>query len=173
MKNTLMNLRNRLTALLLGLAVVAVIAVNPAHAGMELQQIDGTVVDLDEYRGDGKWLLVMLWATDCPICEAQKPEISAFHEKHKDGDAQVLGIALDGMENVDLVKANMEQHQTSFPSLIGNIAIVASHYQSMTEENLRGTPTYLLFNPEGELVGNNPGLLRTEALEQFIAQKSG
>ena len=42
----------------------------------------------------------------------------------------------------------------------------------MTEENLRGTPTYLLFNPEGELLGNNPGRLSVEAIESFIARKS-
>ena len=150
-----------------------VILASPARAGMELQHVDGEIVDLDDFRGDGRWLLVMLWATSCHICEMQKPEISAFHDQHKDNDAHVLGIALDGMERLDAIKANMETHKTSFPSLVGNIAIVASHYQSMTEENLRGTPTYLLFNPEGELVGNNPGPLSVEAIEKFMASRSG
>ena len=146
---------------------------NPARAGMELQELDGTVVDLDDYRGDGKWLLVMLWATTCHICEIQKPEISAFHDRHKDKDAHVLGIAIDGIEEIAAIKSNMQHNKTSFPSLIGNIAIVASHYQNMTEESLRGTPTYLLFDPQGELVGNNPGPLSPEAIEKFMARKSG
>ena len=140
---------------------------------MELQQVDGTVVDLDDYRGDGRWLLVMLWATTCHICEMQKPEISAFHDEHKDSDAHVLGIALDGMERLEAIKENIQQHKTSFPSLVGNIAIVASFYQHITEESLRGTPTYLLFNPGGELVGNNPGPLSVEAIENFMARKTG
>ena len=42
----------------------------------------------------------------------------------------------------------------------------------MTEENLRGTPTYLLFSPVGELLGNNPGRLSVEAIESFIARKT-
>lgn len=146
---------------------------NPAFAGMELQEVDGTVVDLDQYKGDGKWLLVMLWSISCHICEEQKPEISAFHTRHKDVDARVLGIALDGMEKVEAIKENIERQKTSFPSLVGNIAIVASHYQALTEESLRGTPTYLLFNPKGELVGNNPGPLRPEAVESFIARDAG
>ena len=77
------------------------------------------------------------------------------------------------MERLDAIKANMENHKTSFPSLVGNIAIVASYYQYLTEESLRGTPTYLLFNPEGELVGNNPGPLSVEAIEKFMARKTG
>lgn len=140
---------------------------------MELHELDGEIVDLDNYTGNGKWLLVMFWATTCHICEAQKPSISEFHNRHKDADAEVLGVAIDGMENIDAIRENMETHQTSFPSLVGEIVIVASHYQGMTQESLRGTPTYLLFNPEGELVGNNPGPLRVEAIEAFMARKSG
>lgn len=151
---------------------VALLSANPAHAGMELHELDGKVVDLDDYRGNGKWLLVMLWSTSCHICEMQKPDISDFHSRHKDTDAEVLGIALDGMEGIEAVKKNMQEHKTSFPSLVGNIMIVASHYQGMTEESLRGTPTYLLFDPQGELVGNNPGPLRTEAIEAFMERKS-
>ena len=166
------SLRNSLKIFAITLAV-AVVSSNTARAGMELHELDGKVVDLDDYRGNGKWLLVMLWATTCHICELQKPEISDFHTKHKDTDAHVLGIALDGMEEIEAVKDNMQQHKTSFPSLIGNIAIVASHYQGMTQESLRGTPTYLLFDPQGELVGNNPGPLRPEAIEAFMARKSG
>ncbi len=156
------------------MAVLALLATtSPARAGMELHELDGEIVDLDDYRGNGKWLLVMFWSTTCHICEEQKPDISDFHTRHKDIDAEVLGIALDGMENIDAVKKNMQQHKTSFPSLVGNLVIVASHYQGLTQESLRGTPTYLLFDPQGELVGNNPGPLRTEAIEAFMERKSG
>ncbi len=142
------------------------------QASMEIQELDGNIVRLDERVGGGKWLLVMLWATDCHICKQQKPEISRFHDKHKDIDAEVLGIALDGIGAVDKVKSYLDNHKPSFPNYVGDIAIVASHYLVLTEESLRGTPTYLLFNPEGELVGNNPGPLSVESLEQFIAKKA-
>lgn len=153
--------------------LLAVLSVTgSAQASMEIQELNGDIVRLDERVGDGKWLLVMLWATDCHICKQQKPEMSRFHDKHKDDDAQVLGIALDGMGAVDEVKSYLDHFQPSFPNYVGEIAIVASHYLFLTEESLRGTPTYLLFNPDGELVGNNPGPLSIEALEQFINKKS-
>ena len=170
-------IKNRFRQLILQslLAVTLIIpgVFGPAHAGMELHQLDGQVVDLDDYRGNGKWLLVMLWSTSCHICEEQKPSISEFHTRHKDTDAEVLGIAIDGMKHIDAIRENVNTHKTSFPSLVGEIVIVASHYQGMTEESFRGTPTYLLFNPNGELLGNNPGPLRIEAIEQFMARNSG
>lgn len=148
-------------------------AAQSANAGMEMRQLDGELVDLDDYTGKGKWLLVMIWSTTCHICEQQKPSMSEFHSKHKDNLAEVVGIAIDGMENIDAVRANVKSQVTSFPSFVGELVIVASHYLGMTQESLRGTPTYLLFNPDGKLVGNNPGPMRIEALEQFIGRKSG
>jgi len=144
-----------------------------ANAGMELQAVeDGAAADLDNLTGQGKWTLVMIWATNCHICHVQKPEISAFHNEHKEVDAHVIGIALDGVDNVDAVKEYVKDNNVSFPSYVGELAIIASHYFGMTEENLRGTPTYLLFNPEGELLGNNPGPLSVEAIERFMDRKS-
>lgn len=154
-------------------AMLLVAASTASSAGMELQSVeDGTPISLDDLTGQGKWTLVMIWATNCHICHIQKPEISAFHNKHKDSDAHVVGIALDGIDQIDAVSDYIAKNNVSFPSYVGNVAIIASHYFGMTEENLRGTPTYLLFNPEGELLGNNPGQLSVEAIESFMARKS-
>jgi len=143
-------------------------------SAMELQSVEsGEEVKLEDLTGNGKWTLVMIWATQCHVCHIQKPDISAFHDKHKDTDAEVIGIALDGVEGLGAVKDYIAENKPSFPSYVGNNAIIASHYFGMTEESLRGTPTYLLFNPEGELLGNNPGYLKVPAIEKFIARHSG
>ena len=79
---------------------------------------------------------------------------------------------MDGPKQMDLINDYMVDNNVSFPTFVGDTAIIASHYFGMTEENLRGTPTYLLFNPEGELLAINPGRLTVEALEAFIARNS-
>ena len=156
-----------LTAFLLTTAGTA------SASGMELQSVkDGAPTTLDNLTGNGKWTLVMIWATDCHICKIQKPEMSAFHNERKDVDAHIVGIALDGPKQMDLINDYMVDNNVSFPTFVGDTAIIASHYFGMTEENLRGTPTYLLFNPEGELLAINPGRLTVEALEAFIARNS-
>lgn len=154
-------------------AVALTIGAGSVSAGMELQAVeDGAAADLDELTGNGKWTLVMVWAINCHICHEQKPEISAFHDKHKDSLAHVVGISLDGVDRVEAVKNYIDKNNVSFPSYVGDVGIIASHYYGMTEANLRGTPTYLLFSPEGELLGNNPGKLTVSAIESFIARKT-
>ena len=56
----------------------------------------------------------------------------------------------------------------SFDNLIGELTVVAFNYEASTEEPLQGTPTYMMFNPQGQLVGHNPGPVKIEALEKFI-----
>lgn len=137
---------------------------------LDSKQLNGQSKDLDAFVGKGKWTLVMFWATDCSICKRQKPVISAFHSKHKDTDAHVVGVAIDGYKNISAIKAYVAEHRPSFPTLVAELPVLAMNYQIATEEQFRGTPTYWLFNPEGELLGNNPGPLRIEAIENFIAR---
>lgn len=157
-------------------AVIALLAlgVSPGHAAdipiLDSKSLDGANKDLNAFVGKGKWTLVMFWATDCGICMRQKPVISEFHNKHKNGDAQVVGVAIDGYEEIDAINAYVAEHKPSFPTLVAELPILSMNYQIATEEQFRGTPTYWMFDPKGDLVGNNPGPVRIEALESFMAK---
>jgi thiol-disulfide isomerase/thioredoxin len=153
------------------IGALILLGTTPAWANspfLDLLTVDGERLDEGPAVGNGKWTLVMIWATDCPICKQQKPVISAFHDKHKDVDAAVFGIALDGRPGLQEVRDYLDEHVVSFPNYVGEYPVIAINYQELTEEDLRGTPTYLLFDPEGELQGNNPGPISVEAIERFI-----
>lgn len=117
-------------------------------------------------RVSGQWSLVMFWAHDCGVCRVELPLFSDFHEKRQDVD--VIGISIDGETNKHLAQGFLDTIQPSFTSYISDLALVAMNYQTLTEEGFRGTPTFLLFTPTGELLGNNPGKLSVDALERFI-----
>ena len=51
---------------------------------------------LSEFTGQGKWTIVMFWASDCRVCNAEAQEYVLFHDRHHDKDAAILGISLDG-----------------------------------------------------------------------------
>lgn len=152
--------------LMLGLSSTAAASESPFR---DLVDTKGKLVPDLTSVGNGKWTLVMIWATDCHVCTLQKPEISAFYNKHKDANVDVFGIALDGPERLEAVNDYLAEHKPTFPNYVGNYQMMALNYQSLTEENLRGTPTYLLFDPKGELKGNNPGPVTPSAIESFIA----
>ncbi len=137
----------------------------------EVRTLEGKFTTLSQHFEKDKWTLVMLWTTDCGICQREYPIMSAFHDKHKDTNAKVIGVSLDGYSNLETITEHINEMPMTFDNLIGEIAVVAFNYQSATEESLRGTPTFLMFNPEGQLVGHNPGPVKPEALEEFISRK--
>lgn len=143
----------------------------PAPFG-DLVDVDGQQVTTEANLGTGQWQLVMLWATDCHICAEMKPKLSAFHDKHKELDAQVYGIALDGHKQADAVKRYMNQHNVTFPTFIGELALVAMNFEINSQVPLSGTPTYLLFNPAGELLAIDYGMLDIGAIESFIERNT-
>jgi len=127
----------------------------------------------DNYVGrhnQDKWLLVMIWSTDCSVCLKEMPRIADFHQRHQTIDATVLGIALGGYEHREAVAQFAADNGVNFPNLIAEMPAFALRYEFEVGENLLGTPTYLLFNPAGELVANNPGPVRPVAVEQFMAR---
>lgn len=138
----------------------------------EAQTLKGDTVNLADQIGQGKWTLVMFWQVECSVCRQQEPIISKFHEKYSDKNAEVIGISIDGMERIDDVKEFLGDRDLSYPNFVGDLGMMAFNYQAITEVPFRGTPTYLLFSPEGELLGDNPGPVRMEALENFIASRS-
>lgn len=135
-----------------------------------LTDFKGKKVDFDQMVQQDKWSLVVFWAHDCGVCRAEIPDLSKFHNARKDKNLQVIGISIDGQENIKAAKAFLKQTQPTFPSYLGEIELVAFNYELNTKEAFRGTPTFLLFAPGGELMANQAGKLRLEAIDRFIAR---
>jgi thiol-disulfide isomerase/thioredoxin len=154
---------------LAGFTVAVLIAQSAGATGdMKIRTLDGQNAMLSEYFEPGKWTLVMIWTTYCGVCAQQFPLISAFHSKHRDSDLKVVGISLDGFRYADQVRAYMTQRAPAFDSLIGEVAEIAPSFRETTGEAFNGTPTYLLFDPKGQISGQKAGPIETEEIERFI-----
>lgn len=125
----------------------------------KLPGLDGKDYRLSDYRG--KWVLVNYWATWCPPCREELPELEVFHNNHKDKDAVVLGVAMERIE-MPRLKAFVDEQFLSYPILIAEPA-------ARTElGRVPGLPTSFLINPEGELVARQVGPLTMKDIESFI-----
>jgi len=69
------------------------------------------------------------------------------YDEQMQGDITLLGISIDGIDAAEAVKKFANQYQMRFPTLMGEFITVASEYTSLSQEELRGTPTFMLFNP--------------------------
>lgn len=152
--------------------VVLMLVMTPAFSMNILKDFDGTLHTLDEYTGKGKWAVVMIWASDCHACNAEAKNYVKFNKAHKDKDAYILGISMDGDEKILDAEAFIERHGVDFQNLIGEPENVAGIYSSLTGRPWVGTPTFLLFNPTGELRAAQVGAVPTHIIESFIAKES-
>ncbi|KPJ90019.1 MAG: hypothetical protein AMJ53_15115, partial [Gammaproteobacteria bacterium SG8_11] len=49
-------------------------------AAESLKDFDGQASAIENYAGKGKWLVVMLWASDCHVCNQEVHQYKAFHQ---------------------------------------------------------------------------------------------
>lgn len=125
----------------------------------ELPGIDGKTYHLSDFRG--KWVLVNYWATWCPPCREELPELEVFHANHKDKDAVVLGVAMERIDKGRL-QAFVEEQFLSYPILMMQPA-------AATElGRVPGLPTSYLIDPKGELAARQVGPVTLKDLEFFI-----
>lgn len=144
----------------------------PAAQAGGLQDFDGQPKSISDFAGKGKWLVVMIWASDCHICNQEAHAYVDFHFAHSDDNAQVLGITIDGQaKKADALKF-IERHKVNFPSLIGEPADVADLFTELTGINFVGTPAFLFYDPAGKLRAQQVGAVPPELIENFIKQQS-
>lgn len=155
-----------------GLLLLTTILLSHNVVAFQLQDLHAERVHLSDFLIEGRWNLVMFWSTDCIPCEQQKPMIEAFHAAHKDTDAVVLGIALDGMENKAGIDLLIKKHNPSYPNLVVFTDVFARQFRELTGQDFRATPTYLLFTPEGEMAGVRAGPIDRELIEGVVAAEA-
>jgi len=152
-------------------AVLALIATASVQASV-LMHFDGRPASIEEYAGKGKWLVVMIWASDCHVCNQEVENYDLFHSAHMDKDATVLGISIDGKQGLDDARAFVARHRVAFPNLIGEPDAVTEMFTGLTGVSWVGTPTFLIYNPKGKLVVQQIGAVPVELIESFIKRNS-
>jgi thiol-disulfide isomerase/thioredoxin len=121
----------------------------------------GKTHTLAQYKG--KWVLVNFWATWCPPCLEEIPDLVALHENKKN-KLVVLGVAMDYKDPKQVLQF-ADQLMVSYPIILGDQKTAAQIGV------IPGLPTTYLYNPEGKMVAYNVGALTREAVERYITPK--
>ena len=141
----------------------------PASAGPDFKNLGtGDTQTVEQFMQDGQWLIVMFWASDCHVCNREAGNYAAFHEKHKDGMARVLGISLDGKSKESDAESFVFEHGVEFDNLIGEARSVVDYYQQLTHTAWIGTPSFAVFGPDGELKAKQVGAVPVPLIEHYI-----
>ena len=138
--------------------------------GSGFKDFSGKPREISEFTGKGKWTIVMIWASDCHVCNAEVQQYVDFHNKHKDRDATVLGLSADGWEGRKAAQDFVDRNKVSFPNLLGSGATIIELYEGITGESLAGTPAFLVFDPKGKIAAKQVGAVPVRFIEEFIAR---
>jgi len=153
------------------MVMVFLSATAAAYAG-GLTDFSGKARTISDYTGHGKWLVVMFWAHDCKVCNRDVASKVQFFERHRNKNATVLGISIDGKENRKGAIAFIRRHKVTFPNLIGEPQDVMNLFTRYTGDDFVGTPTFLIFDPQGKVRAEQAGAVPNSLIEDFIRKHS-
>jgi peroxiredoxin len=125
---------------------------------LKFTAVDGSEIDLAALRG--QVVLVDFWATWCPPCVEEVPELVATYEKFKDQGFTIVGISLD--EDKGALEKFTTENKMTWPQFFdgkGWENEMAKRFKIQT------VPTMWLLDREGKLIDANP----RERLEQAVA----
>ncbi len=137
-----------------------------ATSDLVLPDVSGKLHPVSEYIGKGKWTVVAVWSADCPICRRDMYHMSFLHAAHRDKDATVLGLSVDGLARREKAAAFVEDQMLDFPNLIGD----RDTPRRLSGRSFLGTPTFYIFSPEGKFVTERIGAQTQEQLEALLVR---
>ena len=140
----------------------------PDAIDFELKDQYGNVHKLSDYKG--KTVFLNFWATWCPPCRAEMPEIQKLYEeyqKEEDPEVVILGIAAPGYgqeQSADGVKQFLEENGYTYPVLMDEGGNIFDQY------GIQSYPTTFMFTKEGKVFGYLSGQLSEDIMRNIIAQ---
>ena len=124
-----------------------------------LKTIDGKSVTLDAYKG--KTLVLNVWATWCPPCRQEMPDLIASAPKLAKNDVAMLGV--DTTEEAPIVRAYVSAKNVSYPQAIDADKAFSNAY------DIQYFPTTYVIDPQGILRARYIDVLAPAELATLVA----
>lgn len=122
----------------------------------ELMTLDGKTVKLSDYRG--KKVILNFWATWCPPCKAEMPDIQKFYNE-TDDNVEILAINIDPQYDV---KKFVREANVTFPVLLDSKDEVNNLYRILT------IPTTYFIDGEGIIRSKHLSVMTIEIIREHI-----
>jgi thiol-disulfide isomerase/thioredoxin len=117
--------------------------------------LDGRQISTGAFKG--KVVIVNFWATWCPPCRAEIPDLIALQHKYE-GTLQVIGVSQDEVP-AEEVKRFATSHGINYP------IVMASAEIERLFPGVHALPTSFVIDREGRLVQKHVGMLNAELTE--------
>lgn len=118
----------------------------------------------------GKAVLVNLWATWCPPCQAEMPSIESYYRQYDAQGLVVLAVNATAQDYPLNIVPFAQEYQLTFPILLDETGAVARLYE------LRSLPSSYFINRDGSIAevvigGPMSGALLQTYIEEILKSK--
>ena len=158
---------------LLLVAAMGMLLVNrsPASPSLELAQkgqplsdfslsdLNGETVRLSDFQG--QVVLINAWATWCPPCVAEMPDLQAYYQAHQDQNFVILGI--NAGDTFRTAFEFVSQKEITFPILLD------PDVNLLTNLGIHSFPTSILVGADGVVKDIHVGMYTAEELDADIS----
>lgn len=122
----------------------------------ELENLQGETVKLSDY--EGKKVMLNFWATWCPPCKAEMPDIQKFYTEKGD-EVAILAVNIDPQYDVAGFAKEM---RINFPILLDEEEKAVKAYQILT------IPTTFFIDEKGIIRNKYLSAMPLEIMRQYI-----
>lgn len=155
-------------------AIVAVLATRPSAGVSEVDTpllgkaapdvsgttLDGGRFDLSSLRG--RWVVLNFFASWCPPCQQEEPEMVAFAFHHRQpGSAALVSVVYD--DSSSSARSFMASNGATWPAVLDPNGQIAVDY------GVRGPPETFLISPAGTVMVHLDGPVTEAQLDKWLA----
>ncbi|MFC7371031.1 redoxin domain-containing protein [Fictibacillus iocasae] len=142
----------------------ATIGIKPGNKApnFELETLDSKTMNLSDQKG--KVVFVNIWATWCPPCRAEMPEMQAFYKKYGGNEAEILAVNLTDSDSREAARKFAKENKLTFPVLLDTEGTVGSAYRAVT------IPTTYIINKDGIITNRHIGPMDANTMENYLQQ---
>jgi thiol-disulfide isomerase/thioredoxin len=141
-------------------------AAGPPAPGLVLPTLDGTGVSLEALKG--RVVIVNFWATWCPPCRAELPELTSFTAGQGSGGAMLIAVDATSTEaSEDTVRAFVKEHGISYPVAFDRTGEVTRAW------GVQAWPTTVFVDKDGLLSARRTGAIDAAWLSREARAEAG
>ena len=142
--------------LLIAAAVLAIVGAlayalmdKPGAPPSSFTTLEGKTLTLDELRG--KVVLVNFWATSCPGCVKEMPDMVETYKQYKDRGFEIIAVAMS-YDPPNYVQSFVQTRQLPFP-----VALDVNGEHARAFGNVQLTPTTFIIGKDGRILEQKLG----------------
>ncbi|UII54430.1 TlpA family protein disulfide reductase [Cytobacillus spongiae] len=126
-----------------------------------LTDLYGEAIQLHDYHG--KRVLLNFWASWCPPCKAEMPDMQEVYNQYKDDDVVVLAVNLTHTEDSEQAVANyVEENEYHFVVPLDEVGETAYQYEVLAY------PTSYFIDSDGIIRKKVSGAMSKEMMESEL-----